>query len=161
MPWVPIAPHVRPAWWFICFARSSPVWWLRNYLPGRYKHVSAFGFIPGQKLWVFSSWTFGGIEFAIIPDGLATDAINALVEDALVLEFVPPAEDPPRFWWPFAHCVGHVAALTGVKSRALLPDRFLKDCLAAGAKILDDDGQHQETTTGGGKAADLPEHRPA
>lgn len=162
MPWQSIA--VRPAWWFLCFAKSSPTWWAQMFVPGPYKHVSAFGFVPGQKLWVFSEMTARGVELAVVPDGQANSAINAMVAGALVVEWVPPAEPPQTFWPPLNHCVAHVAALVGIKSRALRPERFLRDVLAAGGRILDADADEPtqsqrrpaEPGSGGSRSGEHP-----
>lgn len=162
MPWVPL--HVRPAWWFLCFYRSSPTWWVQTYVPGKYKHVAAFGFIPSQRLWAFYGWTFRGTEFAVIPDQAADPAINTFCLNADVFEYLPELEapEPRRPWWnPLNLCVTHISELTGIRSSALRPDGFLKDCLAHGAKLVEDvpNGQYAQAKGGGGKADHLSERR--
>ena len=158
--WRPI--EVRPAQWFICFRPSSPLWWVEM-IPGRYKHVSAFGYVPVQKLWVFYGWTFHGTEFAVMHERHAATAIDTMMKDCLVVEYLPAdTSQPQRIWWhPVNYCVSKIVDITGIPSRALRPDRFLQDCLAHGGKIVAGTtvGADQEKAAGSGEAAALSQPR--
>jgi hypothetical protein len=128
-----------PPEWFIAFKRTSQFWFLRLAALGRYKHVSCFGHVPAAGAWVFYDFGVNAASLSVVPDRLSDAPIGAAVEDALVLKFVPPLVVTGFHVKPGFTCATAVAHLTGVRSSALRPDRFLRDCLAAGAEIVLDE----------------------
>lgn len=152
MPFVPIG--TRPATWFVCFFRTSPAWWVRTFIPGRWKHVGCFGKIPGQNAWVFFNFAFDGAELAVVPDNqrtLLNEAMGNFLENARVLEYQPPAERR-RGWQPIATCVSEVASMIGTPSRALHAGRLMRDLLAEKARIVqepDESAAGEEAGSGG------------
>jgi len=127
---------LEPSRWYLVFSRDTDRRFLRWLAMGRYKHVSAVGFIPGEKLWIFVDPRIKRTVIEAVRDGKLAEARLALAfgsHDVLVL----PANEPARFrlragLW----CVPIVAHLVGVASCALRPDAFYRDCLAAGAEII-------------------------
>jgi len=152
MPWQLVQLH--PPVWFVCFHRTSPTWWVQRLPLGRWKHVNCFGFIPGQKTWVFYDYALDGSQIAVVPDSQPSwvDAhMQHFMRDARVLEYATPA-DGRGFWQPIAVCVSEVSAMIGSKSRALRAGRFLRDLLREGATIYqrepDYDAGHESPPIG-------------
>jgi len=157
VPWVPIV--TRPSRWFICFRKSSPTWWIDAFA-GRYKHVAAFGHIPGQELWLFYGWSLVGTEMLVIPDRHATGSINAMIADCVVVEYDPPA-DPHvwKRWHPVNSCVSKIADMVGIPSSALRPTGFLRDCLRHGGRIVIDGTDRNDGRPGFDRDAPRGAHR--
>jgi hypothetical protein len=131
--WVPV--HIRPTHWFLVFRRRSPLWWV-NLVPGKHKHVCAFGPIPGQDIWLFLDYSLHRLDIVVVPDAQADDAMAAVMSGATVVRFTPPEIAPARWWRPLALCTGLVALACGIRSGALRPDRLLRDVLAEGGTII-------------------------
>lgn len=150
----PLVTYTSPAKWLVCFRRTSPLPWVQRLVPGDFKHVQAFGAIPGSDLWVFFQPGLNSVEVRVVPDAAAAGFIAAMIEDAVVVEVVAPVAAPPRPWWkPMLFCTGMVAGLVGCRSGALRPDRFLRDLLAEGATIIDagpENGMADPTEAGPG-----------
>lgn len=132
-----IAAPATPPEWFIVFRTWAGWRWADWLAMGRYRHVACFGPVPAVAGWLFYDFGVNAASVAVVPDGPRADqAIGRMVDDALVVRFVPPlAVREPRLKPLFA-CTSAVAHLTGVKSCALRPDAFLRDCLAQGAEIV-------------------------
>ena len=128
-----------PAEWFIVFRQASPIWLAEKMAFGRYKHVSCFGPVPAVAGWLFFDFGVHGAFVNVVPDYAANAAIGAAVAGAVtVVRWTSPPdyESPEWHLKPVFVCTTAVAHLTGVPSCALRPDRFLRDCLAAGAETV-------------------------
>ncbi len=142
---VPLATQLRPSEWFIAFHPHSTLWLAELFSFGRFRHVSAFAFVPGVAVWVFyDPWRYG-TQLTLEPDGEGADfAISRAIDGATVVKFISPVVVKPRPAPLIFLCTTAVARLTGVRSRALRPDRFLRDCLDDGAEIVSEtDGTQQ------------------
>lgn len=152
----------QPAFWLIAFHESAHAWWVRH-IPGRHKHVSVIGFFPEAKAWVMIDPALWGTRLLIYAD---TDAgLNELarwVDDATVVRMPAGGQDLDALRARRARglglgrlgswCVPAVRHLTGVRSRALLPDTLLRDCLREGGVIAarpgDDHDENAESAAG-------------
>lgn len=140
----PAEPIGEVSTWFLCFDRSSPTWWVRL-IPGRYKHVRAFGFVPLMGVWVFFDVTLAGQWFVLARDG--TDEFEAMVErwwrgaDVMKIKRQRGPIGVARFGlW----CVPAIAGLIGVRG-ALRPDGLWRECIRQGGEPLQ--GTDAETGT--------------
>lgn len=122
--------------WFLCFDRRSTTWWVRL-IPGRYKHVRAFGFVPLMDLWLFFDVTLAGQWLIVARDG--SPECEAMIErwwqgcDVLKVKRGRGAVGASRLGlW----CVPAVAGLVGVRSGALRPDGLWRECIGQGAENL-------------------------
>jgi hypothetical protein len=122
--------------WHIVFTRNvpSPLW---NYLiPGKFKHVQAFGFCAEANTWVFIDPAFTGVDVIVVPD----NDVNIYIEAAMVggcevLSIARRRHPGPNF--RVVCCctsqIRHLIGLPGWGPRGLVPDRLYRDCLKAGA----------------------------
>lgn len=137
-----------PPVWHIAFKTTSRFWWARALAMGRYKHVSCFGKVPAVNGWFFFDFGPNLSAIAIVPDAQADAIMAGFIDDAaVVLRWVPPLVVTGLRLKAAFVCTTAVAHLTGVPSSALRPDRFLRDCLAAGATIVvGEDGLRSEAS---------------
>lgn len=123
-----------------------PLAWL---VPGRFKHVAAFGYSHACRTWVLYDVTLAGTEVYVLPDGQASLATIAdWTAGCSILNFANPATNIRKpfggrlgFW-----CVPAMKHLLGIRSGAVLPSQLWRSCLQHGAKIVID-GQQSSTTT--------------
>lgn len=124
-----------PRRWLVCFHRGVRTSWVR-WIPGRYKHVSAIGFMPEAGMWVFFDPALSGTRIWAARDDAAGRLVMAQwMEDALVVGIDAPTSaswSVPIGGW----CVPAVARLVGVKDCALRPDGLLRLMLRKGGVIV-------------------------
>lgn len=124
----------QPARWVLAFQRSTESPWVRLFACGRYKHVSAFGYIAEVDHWVFFDWRFPGIDVIVARGDGATQLMHHYTRDADLLGMVPLKRSTGArfgFW-----CVPAIKHLLGISGGALRPDALFRDCVRQGAEIL-------------------------
>ncbi len=121
--------------WTLCFHRTSSMWWAR-YI-GTYKHVSAYAYIPGEKLWLFYEVSTQPTSIIVVRDGAHIDLLAKFIRDADLVAMQRNPAAPMRYRRRLAlTCVSAVRDLIGLDSGALLPGRLYRDCLAAGGETF-------------------------
>lgn len=123
--------------WFVAFHRGTDVGWWRYVVPGRYKHVSLFGYCVPCRTWVFIEVALGGITVQLLPEGTASEAILASLTpdcDVLVIEARPIGVSRPRLR-PLS-CTSFICDVLGLRRGALLPVSLWRLLLRSGAKIV-------------------------
>lgn len=130
---------IEPTMWFLVFQDRAQTWWL-NVLPfGRFKHVTAYGWVPDQRMWVFYDVSIGNTRIAILPAGTvaAHDEIERLSATGVTLAIKPRGKT--RRWLRLGFwCVPAMAHLVGLGGCAVRPDGFFRQCLRHGAEIVTD-----------------------
>ena len=136
------ASDFEPTSWLVIFHRRCGTEWV-NRLPGRFKHVSAIGWVNGANCWVYYDPTIHRTQVMVLPDEIGIATYARIAAPNAVLK-VPVRErigaGRVGFW-----CVPAIKHLLGLRSGALLPDRLWKDCLANGGEIVSDDARHSST----------------
>jgi hypothetical protein len=122
---------VLPEEWFVAFPRHASKRLLR-WVPGQFKHVRLFTRIGNHWLFLEYAWRAEG-QCAVVPDAEADPWLALAQENAVVLRLKPGTA---RARWPLLYCVPFAAQMTGVRSSALRPDGFYRDCLRHGAEIV-------------------------
>jgi hypothetical protein len=124
----PITAHT-PARWVLCFSRVGLPW-----VPGYYKHVRAYGYLPGIRSWLFYDCNLTGRSVSVAPDSDDTvrTVMWAFVRDCDIISMpAVRAGTMPWLtrlgWW----CVPDMKSLIGLRSRAITPDGLYRDCLRA------------------------------
>lgn len=137
------AGPLEPSRWYLIFSRDTDRRFLRWLAMGRYKHVSAVGYVSDQQIWIFVDPRMKRTVIEVVRDGKMAEARLALAFGSHDVLQLPQNE--PSTWRlrPGLWCVPIVAHLVGVASCALRPDRFYRDCLAAGAEIIPMEGEAQ------------------
>ena len=136
---VPRAPDQVTRWSLAFFERGR--FRHERFVPGRFKHVVAFGYSDPAKSWVVLDVTFGRTEVFVLPDGAwGMAALARWIDGAAVLTLPACLQVHKRtsFLRPFT-CVSAAAHLVGVG--AVLPDGLWRSCLRNGATIVSDGKQ--------------------
>lgn len=130
----------EPAVWNVVFNREAASGWAR-FVPGRYKHVRAYAFIPATRIWLFYDVSFSGTALMAIPDGPdAIDAIYSFIGPPGVSDIVAMRRLPVRrrrFPWS-NWCTTSLRHLLNLPGSALLVDGFHRECLANGGVPFED-----------------------
>jgi hypothetical protein len=124
----------QPSRWVICFRKTTDSRWISWLACGRYKHVSAFGYIAEVDHWVFLDWRITTLD-VIVARGTGADQLMAYyTRDADLLGMAPRKRGRGLrlgLW-----CVPAVKHLVGIRGSALRPTALWKDCIRQGAEIL-------------------------
>jgi hypothetical protein len=125
--------------WFVAFYPSCANRWLDRLVPGRFKHVNAFGWSENARTWVLYEVGLWGTRVFVFPAGRAGEReLSAWTETASILR-LDRAEKQPGMWLRLGFwCVPATRHLLGLRGGALLPDGLWRDCLRAGAKVIHD-----------------------
>jgi hypothetical protein len=117
---------------------------LARWIPGRFKHVAAYGYAPLCLTWVVVDRNWHGLDLKVFPrtdDAMAKiQAWSRSAKSVLALPPSRPVKPSPLGFW----CVPAMRALVGVPGGALFVDGFYRDCLRAGAEILFDEPTRSE-----------------
>src|SRR5260221_718515 len=108
----------EPPIWTLVFSRETRHPWIGRLTPGKYKHVRAYGYIPGMRKWQFFDVHLNGITLAVVDDGPAARAV--LVDwirdaDLIRIKRLGPSGRPPQ---PFT-CVSAIRHLLGLPGGTL------------------------------------------
>jgi hypothetical protein len=121
-----------PTRWMLVFDRSSSLWWA-NLIPGRYKHVRAFGYVHDCDTYVFYDVQFVGTTLQLARGEHARRLMVEWTADADVLRYDGGSAPLNRAWClPFL-CTTAIAHLIGLPGGTLRPTAFHKQCLRYGA----------------------------
>jgi hypothetical protein len=131
----------EPTSWCVVFNLDAASGWAR-FVPGRFKHVRAFAFIPKCRTWLFYDVSFAGTELMAIPDG--PDA------RAAIWSFIgPPGKScvvsVPRLprrrrLFPWSNwCTTAIRHLLNLPGGAVRPSAFHRDCLRSGGVPFEPD----------------------
>ena len=128
---------VEPEEWTVVFHREASSRWFSFIAFGRFKHVSAFAYLPGLKGWVIHDWQHGGLRVAVLPH---SDETCQLIRSMFgpTTEWVQVTRRPgPSSWSGFrlGSCVGAVKHLLGIRCVALRPDGLYRHLHEATASV--------------------------
>lgn len=144
----PVFAHtgVEPREWLVLFHTTSTPW-VDFLVPGKFKHVSALGYVPATETWVSYSYECARTRISLVRGGEDFDRwFAAAAHDAAVLRVPSPPFNEAR-WRPRLGltCVSAVKHLLGLRSGALLPDGLWRHLAASGAEIV----QHEHLSSEG------------
>lgn len=126
----------RPEQWVVVFEPAQPGHRWLNLVPGRYKHVRLYGYVPFLHVWLFVDPYLAGIEIHVAAHGAPADELADAWTRGCDIVVMPRREHMNRsvaaagFGW----CVPVVKRLIGLNSGALRPDSLFADCIANGGK---------------------------
>ena len=124
----------EPSFWCVVFNVEGASGWAR-FVPGRFKHVRAYAFIPKTRTWLFYDVSFAGTRLMAIPDGPdAKAAIWSFIGPEGKSYIVGMQRLPQRrrrFPWS-NWCTSALRHLLNVPGSALRPQGFYRDCLDNG-----------------------------
>jgi hypothetical protein len=127
----------HPSRWLLIFEEKSG-WWAARFIPGRFKHVCAAGYVAAIDTWLVYSVERDGTKIGAFRPGPDFDRWLAIaIERARVLRVEARREPAPMPWFTF-WCVPAIRHLLGLRCGALWPDQLWRYCLANGAEEVRD-----------------------
>lgn len=124
--------------WFIVFWPGSVPGlnrWTRA-VPGRFKHVSAFGYSDPCKTWVWYDVGLTGTEVRVLPGTKQSELLLGEWTLGCEVLVIAAGRRPNAVARLGMFCTSAVRHLCAVPGGALLPDGFRKDCLRHGAEVV-------------------------
>lgn len=139
----------EPDRWLLIFHREASSFWTGIVAPGKYKHVSAMGYVAALQTWVYYDVQFGGVRIALARQGEGFRQLHAAVIGNTPCDTMwMPRGKERRTWTPRLFlCTTAIAHLVGLRSGTLLPSTLWKHCLANGGEIFDGGTQEAGPTT--------------
>lgn len=125
-----------PKVWIVVFHPYTASRTIRLLACGRFKHVSAYAYVPVIKTWLFYDVTLSNTLVMALPDGPEAEEYIGLFTRGAELVSMKPRPHKRARLSPFT-CVSAVKQLIGLSSGALRPDGLYRDCLAAGGVLLE------------------------
>ena len=129
----------EPTSWCVVFNLEAKTGWARL-VPGRFKHVRAYAFIPATSTWLFYDVNFGGTELQAIPDGPdARAAIWSFIGPPGKSCIVAMPKLPQRRrLFPWSNwCTSALRHLLNLPGNSASPDGFYRDCLKSGGALFE------------------------
>lgn len=140
----------EPQVWNVVFNREAASGWSR-WVPGIFKHVRAYAFLPALEVWVFYDVAFSGTRIAVVPQGpAAIEAIYSFIGPEGCSEIVSVKRQAMRRRrFPLGNfCTAALRHLLNLPGGALLPDGFYRECLRNGGLPFEtDDGRIRKLPT--------------
>lgn len=132
--------NYAPEVWNVVFNREAASGWAK-WVPGRYKHVRAYAFIPQTRTWLFYDVSFSGTEISAIPHGPDSyDKIFEFIGPQGASDIVAVRRLPERKrMFPWSNwCTAALRHLLHLPGSALSPSAFYRDCLDNGGVPFED-----------------------
>jgi hypothetical protein len=120
----------EPERWCVCFFKRTSMPRFDRILPGRYKHVSAFGYARGADAWIFVEPGITGTKLMVEREGpRSKPMIDHYLDGADWLLLPVSGASPPVLSFLAGWCVPTIARLVGRGYGALSPDGFWRKCV--------------------------------
>lgn len=120
----------EPPRWILVFHRRTTNRMVRVLACGRFKHVSAYAFLPVSRVWLIFDVSLERVSPVVVPDGGEFSWLMSLCADAELVSM--PRRNGGRMLPLFGWCVPAIAHLLGLRTWALRPDALYRYCLAHG-----------------------------
>lgn len=128
--------------WNIVFHRKAENWIFGVIAMGRFKHVSAFAWVPDCAVWLHYDVGFWHTRITVLPDTVeATTCIARLIDGNAVVSMPVRTGAVPLFRLGL-FCTSAVKHLIGLGGSALRPDALFASCLRNGGELSDDASQN-------------------
>lgn len=134
---VELTGAIEPTEWFVVFNEKSANYWLGLLTPGRFKHVSAFGYVPGIKLWLLYDVQLSGTRIML----LDKDAVMAWSKGCTILKIARTGSRMGLRSRLCFHCVTAIKHLIGLRCVAVTPDGLYRHILRNGGILISEPRQ--------------------
>jgi hypothetical protein len=130
----------EPMRWTIVFHRKAESWFFGLIAMGRFKHVSAFAWLPDVQRWLVYDVGFRRTRILVLPDTAESKAHLAHVITGNAIVTMPVRADALPVMRLGLFCTSAVKHLIGLGGGALRPDALFASCLRHGGELSDDAG---------------------
>lgn len=124
--------------WFIVFEPMLERRLWNTFIPGRFKHVFAFGYVPEVRTWVLIDPAFSGMETVLIPAHEFIRYMSKVTPGCAILKMTARKSKGCNLRL-VACCTSAVRNILGLPGRGIvsaLPSVLYRDCLRAGAEVV-------------------------
>lgn len=135
----------EPTRWTIVFHRRAENWFFSLIAMGRFKHVSAFAWLPDVRVWLIYDLGFRRTRVMVLPDTEASKTYLRQVIAGNAIVTMPVHADALPLMRLGLFCTSAVKHLIGLRSGALRPDALFASCLRHGGELSDDAGANHST----------------
>jgi hypothetical protein len=125
--------------WTVVFHRKADSWFFAAIALGRFKHVSAFAWLPELGIWQFYDVGFRRTRITCQADGVAAHATIAAIMEGNCAVTIAPRDDNLPLMRLGMFCTTAVAHLVGLRCGALRPDALYRHLIAKGGVVRDDE----------------------
>jgi hypothetical protein len=129
---VTLPSAIEPTEWFVVFHVKSITRWLGWLAVGRYKHVSAFSYCVGVKLWLLYDVQWSGTRVML----LDKSAVMAWTEGCTLVQIARTGERMRGSSRVGLTCVNAVKHLIGLRCVAVTPDQLYRHILRNGGTVI-------------------------
>jgi hypothetical protein len=133
----------EPARWTIIFHREAENWIFSLIAMGRFKHVSAFAWLPDARVWLLYEVGFRRTRIVVLPDTEASKADLSRLIAGNAIVTMPVRHDAVPLFRVGLFCTSAIKHLIGLSSGALRPDALFASCLRHGGELSDDGSQNK------------------
>jgi len=136
----------EPTRWTIVFHRKAEHWLFALIAMGRFKHVSAFAWLPDTRVWLIYDMGFRRTRIMVLPDTVEAKAYLGALITGNAMVTMPVRDDALPLLRIGLFCTTAVKHLVGLRCGALRPDALFASCLRHGGELSDDAGQNNPAT---------------
>jgi hypothetical protein len=133
---VDLPATIEPMQWNLVFHRRALNRWLAWLTPGRFKHVAAFAYLPGVRLWLGYDVQWSGTRIVLMDKA----AVMAWTRGCAVVEVAVTRQPMGASSRLGFYCVNAVKHLVGVKCIAATPDQLYRHILSHGGRLISEPG---------------------
>ena len=134
-----LPPASSPPIWYVVFGQDANPHLFDRFLHRGFRHVFAFGYLPGHDLWIIYDVKFSHTVMGVIEAGDAARLIGWIRNSGRALEWKSRKTQTVR--WRFGFwCVPAIKHLLGLRCVALTPWQLYRWMLKNGAKEVWNDG---------------------
>jgi hypothetical protein len=160
---VTVLKPAEPVRWTVVFHRKAENWLFGLIALGRFKHVSAFAWVPECVVWLHYDVGFRRTRITVLPDTEESKAYLARLITGNAIVTMPVRDDAVPLLRFGLFCTTAVKHLIGLGGGALRPDALFASCLRHGGELSDDASQENRSagrpqpragTTAGAATAD-------
>lgn len=133
---LPEDPATEPVEWLVIFHPTAAAPWMNRFVPGRFKHVSALGYVAAAQCWVYCNFEVTGVRMEVCPGDRDKAWLGRRLAGCASLKM--RRRHGVRGSVSAMTCVSAVKMLLGFRCSALRPDGLWRAMRAAGAEIVVD-----------------------
>jgi len=143
-----VATAIEPSEWFVVFHVKSANRWIGLLTPGRFKHVSAFGYCPGVKVWLLYDVQWSATRVMLFDKA----AIMRWTSGCAVVRIARVGQ---RMGWSSRigfTCVNAVKHLIGLRCVAITPAALYRHIHRNGGTVISEHRQPAATAAASGRS---------
>lgn len=129
---------IEPDQWFVAFHTTAKSRLLSFLAAGKYKHVSAFAYLPGLRAWVIYDAEWRGLRLLFFSHEAAKAVIAERTRDAAIVKINRLGRSMGLSSRVALYCVSTIKHLLGVRCPCVRPEAFYAYLLRNGGELIDE-----------------------